>query len=248
MTPEELLKLAQTYEGGTLFSHADKFAKGYLALHAAHAALSVKLEETQEELESNRRCNLFTWKERAEQAEVKLEAAEKERDELSLTAISSASVSRAKRWHPGGLTDWSALEWAGAMAGEAGEACNAAKKLKRIEDGIANINTEEGRSLVEHDAACMQIAKEVADTILYGVLLCASVGVPIVPVLVDVFNRKSEEYGFPERIFGRSEASRGEVVKACPACFELNQEVRDACWACGKSLEKAVYWQRVSKP
>lgn len=44
-------------------------------------------------------------------------------------------------------------------------------------------------------------AKEVADTILYGLLLMARVGVNMPEeVLREVFNKKSEEYGFPECI------------------------------------------------
>lgn len=119
---------------------------------------------------------------------------------LTFAEVAEASLSRAVRWHPGGIADWSALEWAGAMAGEAGEACNAAKKLKRVEDQIANINHEAGRSLTDIDTARRHVAREVADTMLYGFCLAARVGIDIAPVLIDVFNRKSEEYGFPERV------------------------------------------------
>jgi NTP pyrophosphatase (non-canonical NTP hydrolase) len=119
---------------------------------------------------------------------------------LTFAAVVAASVTRSKRWHQGGLSDWSPLEWAGAMAGEAGEACNAAKKLKRITDNIANINTEPGRALTERQQAAKQIAKEVADTILYGLLLVSAVGEDLEAALVEVFNSKSEEYGFPERL------------------------------------------------
>lgn len=122
---------------------------------------------------------------------------------MDISLIQTTSINRAKRWHPGGLSDWSTLEWAAAMAGEAGEACNAAKKLKRVLDGIPNINTEVGRSLTEVKAANLQVAKEVADTILYGMLLAASAGYTgecFESVLREVFNKKSEEYGFPERL------------------------------------------------
>jgi hypothetical protein len=122
---------------------------------------------------------------------------------ISLAKIQLTSVSRASRWHPGGLEDWTPLEWAGAMAGEAGEACNAAKKLKRVMDGITNINLEDGRSITEVKQGHLKVAMEVADTILYGVLLAARVGYVgegFQNVLVEVFNRKSEEYGFPERL------------------------------------------------
>src|SRR6185369_94015 len=122
---------------------------------------------------------------------------------MHISEIMGTSITRANRWHPGGLTDWSALEWAGAMAGEAGEACNAAKKLRRVEQGIQNINTEEGRSLTQLDVANVQVCKEVADTILYGVLLAARTGCSpehFESILKEIFNAKSKEYGFPERL------------------------------------------------
>lgn len=138
---------------------------------------------------------------RCERAESALAAARQEMGgTLTLKALQAINTLRARRWHAGGLTEWSPLEWAAAMAGEAGEACNAAKKLKRITDQIANINLEEGRSLTDRAIACEKIGEEVADTIIYGVLLAEAVGQDIEAVVIRKFNQKSEEYGFPERI------------------------------------------------
>ena len=55
--------------------------------------------------------------------------------------------------------------------------------------------------MIDVDAAEEKVAKECADTILYALILMARVGV-IDPehVIAEVFNRKSEEYGFPERV------------------------------------------------
>ena len=117
---------------------------------------------------------------------------------MTLQAMFIMNVMRANRWH-NSINDWNALEWAGAMCGEAGEAANAAKKLKRVEDGLANIN-EEARSLTTLEAAKLEVMKECADTILYALLLMARVGCQNAhDVLADVFNKKSIEYGFPER-------------------------------------------------
>ena len=66
---------------------------------------------------------------------------------LTIRELQKISEKRTKRWHPGGLEEWSPLEWAGAMAGEAGEACNAAKKLKRLETGLKSINFGTGQAL-----------------------------------------------------------------------------------------------------
>ena len=119
---------------------------------------------------------------------------------MKINDLFATNVERSKKWHPGGIEEWSALEWAGAMAGEAGEAANAAKKLKRVESKLQNINAP-GRSLINVDEARLKVAEEVADTILYGLLLMARVGISNPEhVIADVFNRKSKEYGFPERV------------------------------------------------
>ncbi len=119
---------------------------------------------------------------------------------LTIRQMLDVNVARCNRWHS--VRSWSPLEWAGAMAGEAGEACNAAKKLKRVEDRIPNIN-EEGRHLATKEAARKHILREVADTFIYGVLLasrCEATGEELEAIIREVFNKKSEEYGFPERL------------------------------------------------
>ncbi len=91
------------------------------------------------------------------------------------------------------------MEWAGAMAGEAGEACNAAKKLKRIECSVTTVN-EAGRHFDSIKEAQVAVCKEAADTILYAVLLILRAKGDPEEVIREVFNKKSEEYGFPERL------------------------------------------------
>lgn len=118
---------------------------------------------------------------------------------LDIDEVSQISVKRALRWHVNGLADWSPLEWAGAMAGEAGEAANAAKKLRRMDMGIQSINRGD-RHFTEKAEARAEIVKEACDTILYALLLIASVNGNPEAALREVFNKKSEEYGFPERI------------------------------------------------
>lgn len=119
---------------------------------------------------------------------------------MDVKILFDTNVSRCLKWHPGGIEEWSPLEWAGAMAGEAGEAANAAKKLKRVESHLQNINAP-GRQLIDVHAARVKVAEESADTILYALLLMARVGIANPErVIAEVFNRKSEEYGFPERL------------------------------------------------
>lgn len=120
---------------------------------------------------------------------------------MTINEMFAINLSRARRWHPGGIEEWSALEWAGAMAGEAGETANAAKKLKRIETGMANIDTSQPENSDDFQKAQWKVLKEAADTIIYGLLVMARAGATDPEaVLASVFNRKSEEYGFPERL------------------------------------------------
>jgi hypothetical protein len=121
---------------------------------------------------------------------------------VSFERIVRVSISRANRWHNGDMNEWSALEWAGAMCGEAGEAANAAKKLKRLECNIESKNEPE-RHFRDSRAAQLAVIKEACDTILYAVLVMARAGSSpedAQQALCNVFNSKSEEYGFPERL------------------------------------------------
>jgi len=121
---------------------------------------------------------------------------------LTIRRIITQSIKRAERWHKGDIGVWSPLEWAGAMCGEAGEAANAAKKLKRLTDEIQNINAGD-RQISSIRIAKQTVAKEVADTLLYAVLLMAAVDISpeqAEEIICEVFNKKSEEYGFPERL------------------------------------------------
>ena len=117
---------------------------------------------------------------------------------LTLLVIQRINEGRARRWHNGNLHEWNPLEWAGAMAGEAGEACNAAKKLRRMVLGISNHDTRDADPNTERYKA--QVAKEVADTIIYGLILMSVVDADAEETIRAVFNAKSEEYGFPERL------------------------------------------------
>jgi hypothetical protein len=68
---------------------------------------------------------------------------------------------RAIRWHSDGATEWTLLEWAGAMCGESGEAANVAKKLRRLEQRLPN--KEAGISVDKVNELKFKLATEVAD-------------------------------------------------------------------------------------
>jgi len=112
-----------------------------------------------------------------------------------LSEISAINRSRALRWHKGGLDEWSASDWACAMAGEAGEVCNAVKKLNRIDKGVQQAKGPKSRA-----AAIAAVAQEIGDTFLYLDLLAQRLGIDMAQAIADTFNRVSKREGFPERI------------------------------------------------
>jgi hypothetical protein len=109
-------------------------------------------------------------------------------------------------------------DWACALAGETGEACNLIKKLRR---GDA-IDTED-------------IGKELADVVIYADLLAARLGIDLGEAVVQKFNEVSDRYGYAgklERVadterpgpvdFDRLLALLGMLgVETCPDCWPM---------------------------
>jgi NTP pyrophosphatase (non-canonical NTP hydrolase) len=112
----------------------------------------------------------------------------------------NASLERCNRWHTGGIADWSINDWLVATGGELGEAMNVAKKLRRIEDNIANESGDPARHVTSVEEATDLLAEELADTLSYLVLVAARAGIDLNQATIDKFNTVSERYGFPERI------------------------------------------------
>lgn len=118
---------------------------------------------------------------------------------MTFEGLRNANVSRCQKWHKGGIEEWSVTDWATAMMGEAGEMCNAIKKLRRIETDAMNIN-EPDRQLSQKEIAIEFIGREIADTLIYMDLLAQRLGIDLESFVVKAFNQKSLEYGFPERL------------------------------------------------
>jgi NTP pyrophosphatase (non-canonical NTP hydrolase) len=76
------------------------------------------------------------------------------------------------------LDAWSPTDWACALAGETGEACNLIKKLRRGEE------VESG-----------DIARELADVVIYADLLAARCGIDLGEAVRCKFNEVSHRRG-----------------------------------------------------
>lgn len=118
---------------------------------------------------------------------------------LTFQAVSEVNRMRCERWHPDFPNDgWTGSDWSNAMQGEAGEAGNKVKKLRRLDFGLTQAAGDTREQLLA------DLATEIGDTFMYLDLLAQFYGLDIATCVVDTFNRVSEREGFPERINGRS--------------------------------------------
>jgi NTP pyrophosphatase (non-canonical NTP hydrolase) len=115
---------------------------------------------------------------------------------LFLVDVSRMNLARAKRWHPGFPNDdvWTLADWSNAMCGEAGEAANVVKKLRRVETG--HVGALDGAA----DVLRTKLGDEIADVYLYLDLLATKAGIDTQAAVVRKFNAVSEREGMPERL------------------------------------------------
>jgi NTP pyrophosphatase (non-canonical NTP hydrolase) len=111
---------------------------------------------------------------------------------LTLNQINAINVVRCAKWHTG--RPWSLAEWTNALSGEAGEAGNVAKKILRVDTGMV------GQFDISRSALIDKLGDELADTILYALLIFGQIGIDPEQRVRDVFNAKSDQLGFPERL------------------------------------------------
>jgi NTP pyrophosphatase (non-canonical NTP hydrolase) len=113
---------------------------------------------------------------------------------LTFSALRAANVSRKARWH-GEADEWSGADWSNAMCGEAGEAANVVKKLRRHET-----HTGTAYNTPEVEALLPMLAEELADVVTYCDLLADKYGINLGEAVVAKFNRVSAAQDFPERL------------------------------------------------
>lgn len=117
-------------------------------------------------------------------------------DPLRFAELRTANRSRVVRWHPPGSEPWGGADWSNAMCGEAGEAANVVKKIRRIETKV-NITREGEEGL---DLLVYKLGLELADMVTYADLLAEYYGIDLAEAVRDKFNIVSTREGFPERL------------------------------------------------
>lgn len=110
-----------------------------------------------------------------------------------LSRLRALNVDRCEKvYHP--LHDMNVLEWAACVAGEAGEAANAAKKL-HWQATKTFVPPAKGDLVTRED-----VAEEIADTVIYADLLLASLGLSLEEAIRKKFNEKSKKHGYEEKL------------------------------------------------
>lgn len=122
---------------------------------------------------------------------------------MDLRDISAINRRRADRWHhgfPANTDGWSLADWANAMQGEAGEAGNVVKKIRRIETGLRQAEQGTAGDEAMRLILLAKLAMEIGDTFIYLDLLAQAAGLSLQRCVIDTFNRVSVREGFPERL------------------------------------------------
>jgi NTP pyrophosphatase (non-canonical NTP hydrolase) len=130
--------------------------------------------------------------------------------DLTLEYIVAVNAKRCEAWHQGDKP-WTIERWITATVGELGELtevvllslvtsamgrmANDAKKIFRAEDG--SIGILKGETL---DNLRKEVSKEWADVMLYMLLLAYYSRINPSEAIREVFNAKSEQLGFEERL------------------------------------------------
>lgn len=107
---------------------------------------------------------------------------------LTFDELRQANVKRAIEDFNHPLDSWSLTDWCCAMAGEVGEACNFAKKIRR---GL-EVDTKQDLKI--------ELGRELADVITYADLIAASLGIDLGEIIKQKFNEVSDRRGAPTKL------------------------------------------------
>lgn len=118
-------------------------------------------------------------------------------ENLAFEQLRAANVKRcAAVFH--GVNEWSPTDWACALAGEVGEACNLIKKLRRrgpTPETIVNRDSSDAFFHFELNRSFEEIGKELADVVIYADLLAARLGIDLGEAVRAKFDEVSNRMG-----------------------------------------------------
>ena len=86
--------------------------------------------------------------------------------------------------------------WTTALAGEVGELCNMIKKLQRVELG----GVDGGSSYTAKNITKEMLKEEIGGIAIYLDLMASLLEIDLTEAIIDTFNNKSDQLGFPQRV------------------------------------------------
>ena len=109
--------------------------------------------------------------------------------DLSLDELRQTNQARREEWRArDGSSPWCGADWSNEMCGEAGEAANIVKKLRRLETGY------KGQGLTEQELLT-RLGEELADVIICVDLLAMYYGIKLGLNVKLKFNETSDKQG-----------------------------------------------------
>jgi len=97
---------------------------------------------------------------------------------LTFADFSEINVRRCTEAFGSAMDEWSETDWATAVAGEVGEACNLIKKRRRGQE-----------------VEISEVGKELADAVTYIDLLATRLGLDLGTIVAEKFNEVSDRVG-----------------------------------------------------
>ena len=114
------------------------------------------------------------------------------RHPLSFQELRVANLERCNTvFHPVlGIDEWGSSDWAVALAGEVGEACDVVKKMRRKQGAVGRTTDLVHGRAKDWDSEDMKnaLAQELADVIIYADLLAARNGIDLGAAVIHKFN------------------------------------------------------------
>lgn len=130
-------------------------------------------------------------------------------NQLNFSYLRHTNQARRDAWH--GTDEWVSSDWSNEMCGEAGEAANIVKKLRRIETGAVR------DGLTDRDDLINALGLELADVIICVDLLAMYFDIDLADFIIHKFNSVSRKNGFDRHLLATTNSGfegQGGSVRA----------------------------------
>lgn len=112
--------------------------------------------------------------------------------ELTFDQFRKVNVARCIDGFKRQINDWTPTDWATAMAGECGEACNIIKKMRRLANVPEDVTGLTLADQYKYSQLELELADELSDLVTYVDLLAARFQIKLSKAVVSKFNEVSD--------------------------------------------------------